>query len=111
AGARTGGRRGGAGAAAGRRLPSPDGVADWAFAAVPLRGFAVSGTMMLTGGIDWDDGKSYRGDTTAAGAGPTCGTSAGGPSIAARCGPFQSAANFATSSSNVRSRRLARTWP
>src|SRR5712671_7599598 len=55
AGARPcGGRRGGTGAVAGRGLPSPDGAADGPFGG-PL-GAGCSGAMMLTGGIDWDDG-------------------------------------------------------
>jgi hypothetical protein len=65
--------------------------------------------MMLTGGIDWDDGKSYRGETVS-GAGAERGGSAAAPSIATREALFQIAANFATSPSNVRSRKLASTW-
>ena len=43
---------------------------------------------MLTGGIDWDDGKSYRGETVS-GAGAERGGSAAAPSIATREALFQ----------------------
>ena len=59
AGARPSGeRRGGTGAVAGRGLPSPDAAADCPFGGVAGFWAGGSGAMMLTGGMDCDDGKS-----------------------------------------------------
>src|SRR6516162_1328441 len=56
-GARTGGgRRGGTGVA--RELASPGAAVGCVPDAEPARGAPGSGTMMLTAGMDWDDGKS-----------------------------------------------------